>query len=159
VFDLQGVGMAPDFFGIEYVRKMFEIDQKYYPERLNHLIFINAPCKLSISDELMSCLLQFYLGYFSALFALISPWIDPVTSEKIKVLRGDYLQTLTEHIDEDQIPETFGGSMKNVPWRWPYAEESGVSPEQLKAHAESIIAAKAPSAPAAPTTNEEKKSA
>lgn len=46
VFDLQGVSMAPDFFGIEYVRKMFEIDQKYYPERLSHMVFINAPCTL-----------------------------------------------------------------------------------------------------------------
>lgn len=146
--------MTPDLFGIEYVRKMFEIDQKYYPERLSHLMFINAPCELSICDESICCLLWVYAGFFSALFALISPWIDPVTSEKIKVLRGDYMQTLTEHIDADQIPEALGGSMKNVPWHWPYAEESGVSPEQLRAHAESI-AAKTRAAPA-PIVEEEK---
>lgn len=59
-----------------------------------------------------------------------------MTSEKIKVLRGDYIQTLAEYIDEDQIPEEIGGTLKNVPWHWPYAEDSGVSPDQLQRHME-----------------------
>ena len=33
VFDLQGLGMSPDMFGINYVKDMFGCDGNYYPER------------------------------------------------------------------------------------------------------------------------------
>ncbi|CAE7682630.1 SEC14 [Symbiodinium microadriaticum] len=114
VFDLKGVSMTPDFFGIEYMRKMLEIDQNFYPERLSHMVFINAP------------------WFFSALYALFSAWIDPVTAEKIRVIKGDFLDQLTDLIDIDQIPEELGGGMKVPQWHWPYPAEGGASPDQLR---------------------------
>lgn len=81
-----------------------------------------------------------FTGFFSALFALISAWIDPVTTEKIRVFKGDFLDSLLELVDRDQIPRELGGDMAGVPWHWPYAEASGVSPSQLRAHADSLTA-------------------
>lgn len=33
VFDMSELGMAPDMFGINYVKDMFGVDGSYYPER------------------------------------------------------------------------------------------------------------------------------
>jgi hypothetical protein len=118
VMNLAGMPMSPDFFGIVVVRRSLEIDQQYYPERLNRLFVINAP------------------WFFTAIYALVSPWIDPITAKKIVIVGSDYMDTLLESIDISQIPEQLGGNMQNVTFSWPYPESSGVSPEQLQAHAE-----------------------
>lgn len=49
-------------------------------------------------------------GFFSALYSLVSPWIDPVTASKIKVLGNDFLDALREDIDDCDIPTIYGGT-------------------------------------------------
>lgn len=114
VLDLTDLNMSPDFMGIQYVRKMFSMDQNYYPERLQSIFIINAP------------------WFFPAIYGLVSPWLDPVTVSKIKILSTDFIDTMKEEIDESQIPTELGGKMENTPWAWPYHPSAGCSPEQLR---------------------------
>jgi hypothetical protein len=118
VLDLKHLPISPSFFGIQYVQKMFQIDEKYYPERLAHLFIINAP------------------WYFSAIYALITPFIDPVTSTKIRIIGSNYLEELRAHIDDDQIPVEMGGSKEGIVWFFPCSEETGISPNQIKEYLE-----------------------
>mmetsp|Transcript_15460 Transcript_15460/g.23343 ORF Transcript_15460/g.23343 Transcript_15460/m.23343 type:complete len:297 (-) Transcript_15460:81-971(-) len=118
VFDLANVKKMPDLFGINQLRKIAAMDQNYYPERLATLIVINAP------------------SFATSLYKLVSSAIDPKTASKIKIVGTDYVETLREHMDDSQIPEEYGGSAKNVSWGWPYSEESGVSPAQLRTYFE-----------------------
>jgi hypothetical protein len=114
VLNLKGLPMSPSFFGIQYVQKMFQIDEKYYPERLAHLFIINAP------------------WYFSAIYALITPFIDAVTASKIRIIGSNYIEELRAIIDDDQIPVEMGGSKAGIVWHWPYSEETGISPTQIE---------------------------
>lgn len=114
VLDLKHLCMSPSFYGIQYVQKMFQLDEKYYPERLAHLYMINAP------------------WFFSAIYSLITPFIDPITASKIRILGGNYLEELREHIDDSEIPVEMGGTREGISWQWPYSEESGVSPDQIR---------------------------
>eukprot|EP00604_Paraphysomonas_vestita_P003525 CAMPEP_0174820060 /NCGR_PEP_ID=MMETSP1107-20130205/3624_1 /TAXON_ID=36770 /ORGANISM="Paraphysomonas vestita, Strain GFlagA" /LENGTH=254 /DNA_ID=CAMNT_0016034641 /DNA_START=59 /DNA_END=823 /DNA_ORIENTATION=- len=118
ILDLKHLSMSPSFFGIQYVQKMFQIDEKYYPERLAKLFIINTP------------------WFFSAIYALITPFIDPITASKIRIIGSDYLDELREHIDDSEIPVEMGGSKSGITWQWPYPEESGISPEQIRLYQE-----------------------
>lgn len=69
--------------------------------------------------------------YFSAIWALVSFCVDPVTAEKITIVGSDYADTLRELIDEDNIPSDMGGKAE-VNWHAPYAEGSGCSPAELR---------------------------
>ena len=77
------------------------------------------------------------LRFFTAIWALIKPWIDPVTSDKIKILGSDYLSHLREYIDDSQIPPELGGSCPDFTWEAPYPAAYGASLEQLQAKVES----------------------
>ena len=118
ILDLKDLALTPNFFGIQYVQKMFQIDEKYYPERLAYLFMINAP------------------WFFSTIYALITPFIDPITSSKIRIIGSDYLEELRQHIDDSEIPVEIGGSKVGISWQWPYSEESGVSPDQIRSYLE-----------------------
>lgn len=41
-------------------------------------------------------------------WALISPWLEKDTAEKVKFING--IEKLREHIPDDAIPESMGGS-------------------------------------------------
>jgi hypothetical protein len=79
-----------------------KIDQVMYPQRLETLFIINSP------------------WFFRAMWAVVSPWIDPITAGKIKILGGDYMKTLTEFIDIELIPAEWGGKRANFPWQFPH---------------------------------------
>ena len=49
---------------------------------------------------------------FQPLWAMIKPWLDPVTKAKFHVLGSNFLPKLLEYIDEDQIPSSLGGKCK-----------------------------------------------
>jgi hypothetical protein len=118
VFDLYGLSSFPDLFALDYVRRVLALDQAYYPERLETIYLVNAP------------------WYFAAIYSLISPFLDPVTAKKVQIIGTDFLPTLREQIDDSMIPQTMGGSCESIEWNWPYAEESGVSPQQLRSYLE-----------------------
>jgi hypothetical protein len=56
---------------------------------------------------------KIYAGFFSALYSLVSAWIDPVTASKIRVLSSDFLDALREEIDDGDIPAMYGGSCQD----------------------------------------------
>ena len=114
ICDYAELSFSPDMFGIEYCRKLFGIDEQYYPERLYKVYLINAP------------------WYFTAIYALVSPWIDEKTATKINVLGSNYLETLQAEINDSEIPVEYGGTCENFRWAWPYDESSGASPDQIR---------------------------
>lgn len=114
VFDLEGLSSFPDLFALDYTRRVLLLDQAYYPERLETIYLVNAP------------------WYFAAIYSLISSFLDPVTAKKVQILGSDFLPTLRQQIDDSQIPRSMGGSCDTIKWNWPYTEESGVSPQQLR---------------------------
>ncbi len=65
--------------------------QAYYPETLANLYIINAP------------------WIFHPLWALIKPWLDPVTKNKFHILGSSFREKLQEVIDLDQLPVEYGG--------------------------------------------------
>jgi hypothetical protein len=113
VFDLQGSPIAPHLEVFSYARRILSIDQQNYPERLYKLLFINSP------------------WYFSAIFDMLKPIIDPYVTQRISILGTNYLPQLLDYVDKDNIPEEMGGDLRNVPWCGPWGEESGCSEEQI----------------------------
>lgn len=101
VLDIARIPVFPDWHLYRTMQRFEEIDQNYYPETLKTLIIINAPV------------------YFTAIWAVIKPWMDPVTLTKVYICGHDYLSTLQMYIDDEQIPVEYGGKRENFPWRWP----------------------------------------
>jgi len=113
VFDLAEMDVTPDMMGIQFLRKMLHIDQNYYPETLQKMFIINAP------------------WFFTAIWALISPWMDPLIAQKVIILGADFLPVLRRFINDDNIPDYLGGSCTGLSWHYPYEESEGISPDQL----------------------------
>lgn len=115
VFDLANLSYSMDSVAMSTFRQTLHIDQHYYPERLQYLIMVNAP------------------WFFTAIWSLVRPWIDPVTADKIRILGHDYIGHLKEPIDEKYIPKEMGGECEDFTWQWPYPESSGIHVTQLAA--------------------------
>lgn len=113
VFDLANLSYAIDTTAMAAFRKTLQIDQDFYPERLHTLFMINAP------------------WFFTAIWAVISPWLDPVTANKIRIVGSNYISSLREVIADDQIPKELGGSFEGMTWQWPFPEDSGCSEATL----------------------------
>ena len=84
--------------------------------------------------KLKSC--YFYCRFFTAIWAIVRPWIDPVTREKFQILGSDYIDTLHKYIDDSQIPVELGGSHAGFKWSWPYPEESCCTPRHVSEYTE-----------------------
>jgi hypothetical protein len=111
VMDCSQLGMSPDLDSIKYIISSLGIDQKFYPERLHSMYAINCP------------------WFFTAIYAMVAPFIDPVTKSKLHILGSNYLPQLLEHIDASQIPRELGGEM-DIQWHWPHP---GIMPEDIEA--------------------------
>lgn len=101
VMDMKNVSMTMDFMALRVFKRTVVIDEACYPERLETLYMINAPFT------------------FSVLWAIIKPWIDPVTVAKFKILGSNYKEALKETIAVDQIPVEYGGTCENFCWSFP----------------------------------------
>jgi len=69
------------------------IGQDYYPEILGQMFIINAPM------------------LFTGVWAIIKPWIDEKTRNKIKILGSKYEKELFEVIDPENLPQFMGGKV------------------------------------------------
>jgi hypothetical protein len=114
VNDYSHLSMYPDLDAIKFAIAVATMDSNNFPERLHRLIAINCP------------------WYFNALYALVSPFADPVTLAKFVILGSNYQDELKNYIDESHIPEEYGGTM-TTGWGWPHSAASGASPEQIEA--------------------------
>lgn len=91
IMDLEGLGlniMREKLYGP--IKELLHIDQFYYPETLHTMVICNAP------------------WLFKAVWAIVSPWIDPIT--KSKILWGK--DNLEKVMDKDQIPAFLKGGCK-----------------------------------------------
>lgn len=76
---------------LSQARKVLEILQTYYCERLGKAICVNIP------------------GFFFTFYKLVSPFVDPVTKEKIRFLEGK--ADATSLIPPEQLQKIFGGQV------------------------------------------------
>lgn len=85
VFDLEGFGSKSMDF--EMVGRLFKVLAKFYPERLGQVLLWRAP------------------GIFSMFWKLISPYIDPVSFQKIKFAKAAELCEFIElkHLPHDVV--------------------------------------------------------
>jgi len=47
---------------------------------------------------------------FTAVWAVVKPWLDEVTVSKIQILRSDYNAELLKQIPAENLPKEFGGA-------------------------------------------------
>ena len=101
VMDMKNVALTPDVMAARVFRRTVVIDEAAYPERLETLYMINAPFT------------------FSILWALIKPWIDPVTVQKFQIIGSNYQDILKDKISEEYIPVEYGGTCESFGWTFP----------------------------------------
>lgn len=88
-----GMPMRPCPQAVAAFKDFLFVSSRYYPESLKVLFVVNAPM------------------VFVALYRLIETWLDPVTAAKIQVLGTNFKPKLLEHIDADQLPRDYGGTV------------------------------------------------
>jgi hypothetical protein len=75
------------------LRAIFDMLQNHYVERLHKLYLYGAPT------------------VFYALWAMVQPFIDPVTREKVQFIeKKEALEQFTKDIDADVLPKNLGGN-------------------------------------------------
>jgi len=92
ILDLKNVSLSNFVRVREYLREASSIGQNRYPETMGKFYVVNAP----------------YL--FSTVWAVIKPWLDPVTVSKIEICGSDYKGKLLAQIPAENLPKEFGGT-------------------------------------------------
>jgi len=89
IFDVQNVGISSIYDTIDTIRATCNIT-RFYPEQCTTAYIINAGAIFTFSWRIFKPLLR--------------------NQHKVKILGEDYLSTLLEDIDIDQIPQCYGGN-------------------------------------------------
>lgn len=96
VYDLRGIGLLDiaDKEAMALGQQMTDIIAKHYPERMVRAFVVNAP------------------AFFSSLWRVVRPMLDPRTAAKITVTAGARatLAALREVMDDSVIPMAYGGT-------------------------------------------------
>ncbi|CAI5738370.1 unnamed protein product [Peronospora destructor] len=93
VLDVAGIGMY-DLGGevLDFIKRASAFTSAHYPERSAHIFIVNTP------------------GWFNMVWRIVKPLIDPVTRQKVHMLKGSgILIELEKWIDRENIPSDFGG--------------------------------------------------
>lgn len=95
IYDMKGIRLSDvaDSEAVHLGKQMMDVLENHYPERMAKAFIINVP------------------GFFSALWSMAKPLLDPHTAKKIQVIskKGKILPALKEVIDESVIPKAYGG--------------------------------------------------
>eukprot|EP00043_Microstomoeca_roanoka_P007624 m.73573 g.73573 ORF g.73573 m.73573 type:complete len:287 (-) comp13903_c0_seq1:456-1316(-) len=103
ILDLKNMSFTPTSRGLAIFRECIKIDQSYYPETLGDLYLINAP------------------WIFQPIWAILKPWLDPVTRAKFHVLGSGSLSRLVEDLGPEGLPAEYGGTASySIPVTHPY---------------------------------------
>jgi hypothetical protein len=93
ILDMEGVTLS--MLGGEvtaFMQKTMAFVGEHYPERSHKIFLVNVPF------------------YFSAIWKLISPWVNEVTKEKIAIRKkGCYEEDLLKLVDAECLPVAYGG--------------------------------------------------
>jgi hypothetical protein len=107
IIDLQGIRFG-DFMGdvMDFVKRASAFCNQHYPERAGTVYIINVP------------------SWFKMIWSVVKPWVDPVTLEKIHILRGaeEIRQTMQQRIALEHLPPEYGGTSMPL----------GQSPEEVE---------------------------
>ncbi len=130
VLDLKDLPFAPDRMGFKVIHRSIVIDEACYPERLETLFVINAPI------------------YFTAIWAVVKPWVDAVTVKKIQIYGSNFQDVLKAQIADDQLPVEYGGTKTDFPWSSP-ENNVGYNPEETQLTTSSTSSSEKAEAPVA----------
>ena len=72
--------------------ELIQEESNLWPNSLHMMFIVNAPWPFRFS------------------WSIISKFIDPITVKKIHILGADYVETMKQYIDLEQIPKEYGGS-------------------------------------------------
>ncbi|THH03040.1 hypothetical protein EW145_g6578 [Phellinidium pouzarii] len=92
IVDLKDFGLGKFWQMKNLVRDSFQMSQDYFPETMGLLVVINAPYS------------------FAAIWNAVRPWVAKETQDKVRIFGADYKPFLLEHIDAENLPESFGGT-------------------------------------------------
>lgn len=90
IIDFEGFGMS--CLDYPFLRQAISILQNDYPERLGCVCLLDPPF------------------IFRAAWAVIRPWLDEKTRNKVQFLSGDYKSALLAQVDAASLPAKYGGS-------------------------------------------------
>ena len=96
VLDLGGVSLSNFYHVKDYIFAAASIGQLRYPETMGKFYIINASWA------------------FSAIWAMIRPWLDEITAAKIEIVGGGYKEVLLKQIPKENLPKEFGGECECV---------------------------------------------
>lgn len=121
IHDLAHLKFTVETAGVKIFTRTVTIDQQMYPERLHKVFIINAPLS------------------FRGVWAVVKPFIDPKTSQKIKILGANFQESMLKQIPLSQLPEMYGGNCRCaysngdhcVPWIRPYPPADDEAREQV----------------------------
>ncbi|KAJ7576850.1 CRAL-TRIO domain-containing protein [Mycena floridula] len=91
ILDLANVSLTNFYRVKDYVYHAAMMGQNRFPETMGKFYIINAPWT------------------FSAVWAVIRPWLDEVTVSKVDILGSNYKETLLAQIDKENLPKDLGG--------------------------------------------------
>jgi hypothetical protein len=99
VIDVSGLywSSLPSFLGdpLDFVLKALMVAQRHYPERNEVLLVINAP------------------SWFSYIWNLVKHVFEEWATRRLRIVtEADSPAALRDYIDEDQIPEEYGGTLR-----------------------------------------------
>ena len=110
VLDMAGLSFWPNAAGLRIFKRIIKIDASFYPETLRVQYIVNAPF------------------IFSAIWAVVRPWLDPVTAAKVRIVgHSGTASALLERIDASQLPAEYGGQVR--------MRGSPLEPAAMHAHA------------------------
>lgn len=96
IYDFKGIsfGDISDSEAVGLGKQMMDMLEQYYPERMAKAFVVNIP------------------GFFSILWKMVRPMLDPRTAEKITVVSGKKgaLNALRTVMDDEVIPKEYGGN-------------------------------------------------
>lgn len=95
------------------MREIIGDESNLWPNTLYKMYIINAPLA------------------FRLIWKILSNFAHPITVAKIHILGTDFLQTMLEEIEQDQIPKTYGGKGK---WEIKLGYAADIPKEKLDCH-------------------------
>ncbi|KAH0832221.1 CRAL-TRIO domain-containing protein [Lanmaoa asiatica] len=96
IIDLADVSLTAMWSLRSHLQQASTMATANYPETLNTIAVVNSP------------------SYFPTIWNWIKGWFDEGTRQKIHILGKDPVDTLRELIDDDDLPESYGGKLKWV---------------------------------------------